>query len=151
MGKDKKLMKFFSRKQIIIAVVSDALFALGFIVAIIAALVSPIIYNIIILALYTLLYLLRGTILKPRAFGNIKESSTDYPLSFAVIRIFFPGSDHEVIHKVADKSGKYYCLVPNGNYYAKIENKNPDESYSLIHTSETIEVKKGYINKKFKI
>jgi hypothetical protein len=89
--------------------------------------------------------------LKPRAFGNIKEIGTKNPLSFAIIRVFFAGGDHEVIYKVADKTGKYYCLVPNGKYYTKIEIKNPDESYSLVHTSEPIEVKNGYINKKFEV
>lgn len=149
--KDKKLMKFFSRRQIWIARISDILFILGFIVAIISTIVSPISYNIAILTLYVLMYLLRKTILKPRAFGNIHEKTTEYPLPFAVLRVFFPGSDHEVIHKVADKTGRYYCLVPNGIYYTKIESKNPDESYSLVHTSEPIDVKRGYINKKFKV
>lgn len=149
--RDKKLMKFFSRRQIWIAKISDVLFALGFVVAIVATLVSPVIFNILILALYVLMFLLRKTILKPRAFGNIKEKGTEYPLPFAVVRVFFSGSDHEVIHKVADNTGKYYCLVPNGTYYTKIENKNPDESYSLVHTSDPIDVKRGYINRKFRV
>jgi len=72
-------------------------------------------------------------------------------LSFAIMRIFFAGSDHEIAHKVTDQTGRYYCLVPNGRYYTKIEVKNPDESYSLVHISDPIEVKKGYINKKFEV
>lgn len=149
--RDKKLMKFFSRKQIWIARVTDALFILGFLISIIANLVSPGIYNIAVLVIYVLMYILKKTILKPRAFGHVKEKISSNPLSFAILRIFFAGSDHEVIHKVADKTGRYYCLIPNGTYYAKIESKNLDESYSVIHTSEPIEVKKGYINKRFEI
>jgi uncharacterized protein YegL len=149
--KDKKLMKFYSRRDVWVARITDFLFAAGFIITIISVLVSPIIYNFIILALYLLMLVLKKTLLKPRAFGYIKEKNTNNPLSFAVIRVFFTGSEHEVIHKVTDMTGKYYCLVPNGKYYTKIENKNLDQSYNLVHTSESIEVKKGYINKKFEV
>jgi len=149
--KDQKLMKFFSRRELWVARISNLLFAFGFIVTLISVIVSPVIYNIVIFALYLIMFVLRKTVLKPRAFGNVRQKETKNPLSFAIIRVFFAGSDHEVIHKVADKTGKYYCLVPNGTYYTKIENKNPDESYTLIHTSEPIEVKSGHINKKFEV
>lgn len=149
--KDKKLMKFFNRRDLWIARVSNLLFYIGFIVTVIAVIVSPVIYNIAILVLYIILFILKRTILKPRAYGYVKQLLTEYPLSFAIVRIFFAGGENEVIHKITDKTGKYYCLIPNGKYYAKIENKNVDETYSLVHTSELIEVKNGYINKKFEI
>lgn len=149
--KDQNLMKFFSRRELWTSRVSNLLFYLGFIITIISTLITPIIYNLIILGLYLLMFILRKTILKPRAFGHINNRETENPLSFAVIRVFFAGGEHEVIHKVADKTGKYYCLIPNGTYYTKIENKNSDESYSLVHTSDPIEVKNGYLNKKFKV
>ncbi len=149
--KDKKLMKFFNRRDIWIARISNLLFYIGFAITIIAVIVSPVTYNIAILAVYLVLFILKRTILKPRAYGHVKQLLTKDPLSFAIIRIFFAGGENEVIHKITDKTGKYYCLIPNGKYYAKIENKNMDESYSLVHTSEPIEVKNGYINKKFEI
>ena len=147
--RDQKLMKFFSRRELWIARIADLLFYFGFVTAIITILVSPIIFNIVILAIYLLLFILKRTILKPRAFGSVWQKESHDPLSFAIIRIFFVGGNREVAHKVTNKTGKYYCLLSNGNYYVKIEKKNPDESYSLVYTSEPIEVKKGYINKKF--
>ncbi|MFA6251698.1 MAG: carboxypeptidase-like regulatory domain-containing protein [Candidatus Paceibacterota bacterium] len=149
--KEKKLMNFFSKKQLWLSRISNIIFYSGFIVTIIAVITSPITYNIVILALYGLMYILKNTILKPRTYGSIKEKISANPLSFAVLRVFFSGSQNEITHKVADKTGKYYCLIPNGTYYIKIENKNADESYSLVHTSGSIEVKKGYINKKFEV
>ena len=89
--------------------------------------------------------------MKPRAYGFVNNKITQNPLSFAIMRIFYAGSENEVIHKVTDQTGKYYCLVPNGNYYAKIENKNDDQSYTLVHVSKPIEVKNGYISEKFEI
>jgi len=149
--KDKKLMRFFSQRDIWISRISETLFFFGLTIAIIATITTTAIYNIAILSVYLVLFILKRTILKPRAFGHIKQKGTKNPLSFAVVRVFFDGSNNEIIHKVTDKTGKYYCLVPNGKYYTKIESKNPDESYSLIDTSLPIEVKNGYINKKFEV
>lgn len=149
--RDKKLMKFFKKRDLWISKISEILFFFGFIVAMIATFVAPAFYNIVILVIYVFLYISRKTILKPRAFGYIRQKFDKNPLSFAIIRAFFPGSDHEVVHKVADKTGKYYCLIPNGRYDIKIDNKNLDGTYSSININEPVEVKNGYINKKFEI
>ena len=149
--RDQKLMKFFSKRDLWIARISNVLFIFGFIVTLVAALISPAIYNIGILVVYLLLFILKRTILKPRAFGFINTKDTKNPLSFAIMRVFYAGSDSEVIHKVTDQTGKYFCLIPNGTYYTKVENKNPDESYTLVHTSEPIEVKDGYLSEKFEV
>ncbi len=149
--KDKKLMKFFSKRDIWISRISNFIFYFGFLLTIIIVMVSPNAYNFIILGVYLVMAILNNTILKPRSFGRIKYRENDTPLSFAIMRIFSKDSDREVIHKVTDKTGKYFCLIPNGLYYAKIENKNFDETYSPAHISGLIEVKKGYLNKEFHI
>lgn len=149
--KDQKLMKFFSKKELWLARISDILFTLGFLVSLISVIVSPVIYNIMIFSLYIILFIFRKLVLKPRAIGYIRHKLNQNPLSFAIMRVFFAGSEQEVIHKISDMSGRYYCLIPNGNYFVKIENKNPDESYSLVHVSEPIEVKKGHISKNFEV
>jgi len=148
---DQHLMKFFGKRELWIARIANILFIFGFIFTIISVIFSPILFNIIILFIYILLLVLKRTILKPRAYGHIKEKITKNPLSFAILRVFFTEGDYEFIHKVTDKTGKYYCLVPNGKYYVKIEKKNEDESYTLVYTSRTIEVKKGYINERFEV
>ena len=149
--RDKNIMRFFSKRDLWIARVSNILFILGFIVTLVAVIASPVFYNFVILAVYLILFILKRTVMKPRAYGYINNKATKNPLSFAIMRVFYAGSENEVIHKVTDKTGKYYCLVPNGKYYTKIENKNDDQSYSLVHVSEPIEVKNGYISEKFEI
>ncbi len=148
---DQKLMKFFSRKELFIARLTNFLFIIGFLISLIAVSVSPVTYNWIIFLVYIIMFLLNRTILKPKALGSIKHKEIDSPLSFAIMRIFSSVSNSEVSHKVTDKLGRYYCLISNGTYYTKIENKNIDESYSLVYTSDPIEVTNGYINKKFNI
>jgi hypothetical protein len=68
------------------------------------------------------------------------------------MRIMLPEGNIEISHKIADKYGRYYCLVPKGKYYVKIENKNDDGSYSLVYTSPIINASKsGIIKEKFEI
>lgn len=149
--KDQKLMKFYSKRDVFIARLSNFLFYFGFVITLVSVIAQPKTYNLIILGIYVLMFILRSTILRKKPFGTIKEAFNGNPLSFAVIRVFSTETDHEIIHKVSDKTGKYYCLVPNGVYYVKIQRKNEDGSYTEIHKSGNIEVKNGYIGKKFKI
>ena len=149
--KDKKLMKFFSKRDIWISRIINLFFYLGFIITVVVLFASYSTYNLVIFCIYILMFVLKNTILKPRSYGRIKEKETDAPSSFAIMRVFANGTEREIVHKVADKTGKYFCLVPNGLYYTKIENKNDDESYSPALISPPIEVKNGYINKKFEI
>ncbi|NVN97198.1 carboxypeptidase regulatory-like domain-containing protein [Candidatus Nomurabacteria bacterium] len=150
--KDHKLMKFFSRRDIILYHISNVLFTIGFAFTIIEVFIIPSLSVYIALGFYVVLLILKNTVIRSTSsYGRVKDKLNDDPLSFSIVRVYSLSSNNEVIHKVADKTGKYYCLLPNGKYYSKIENKNTDGSYTLVHTSEAIEVKRGYLNKVFKI
>ena len=60
------------------------------------------------------------------------------------VRIYFSTRER-------DKNGKYFCLIPNGNYYVKIEKKNSNGDYTHVLTSEPIEIKKGYLDINFEV
>ena len=150
--KNKGLMKFYSNLDMMLRKISDFFFVIGFVVAVIAVFAAPYPYNTIIMVAYLVLLLLRILGVRPKAFGNITEKASGNPLSFAILRIMSPSGDREISHKVADQYGRYYCLVPKGQYYVKIEKKNDDGSYSLAYTSQVIDAsKKGIIKEKFKI
>jgi len=149
--KDQKLMRFYSRKDLFVAKLSNFLFSFGFIITLLSVLIQPKKYNIVILSIYVLLFILRKTIFKKKPSGSVYYAFNSNPLSFAIMRFYSSTNDHEITHKVTDKNGKYYCLIPNGNYYIKVERKNEDGSYTQIYKSENIEVKKGFIDKKIKI
>jgi hypothetical protein len=87
---------------------------------------------------------------KPKVYGRITFKSGE-PMSFALIKIFSPETNIEITRRVADRYGRYYCLVSPGKYYVKIEKKNEDGSYSGIYTSSIIDAsKKGIIKNNFK-
>jgi len=137
--------RFFSNKIV------DLFFFFGFFVAVIAYFFAPHPYNLIILFSYIFLFILRKIGLKPKAGGYVMEKDTGFPLSFAVIKIFLPDIDKEILRRVASKTGKYFCLVPPGVYYVKVEKKNDDGSYSHVYTSSNINAKKGIIKEDFKV
>lgn len=150
--KSKVLVAFYSKFDLFFRKISDILFIIGFVVASISFVFAPYPYNTIVLVIYLLLLLMRALGVKPKPFGFITEKLTKKPLAFAVLRIVEPESGKEIASKVADKYGRYYCLLPRGRYYVKIEKKNDDQTYSLVHISPIIDTsKKGIIKKRFEI
>ncbi len=148
---DKKLMSFYSRRDRIIKKFSDIMFVLGFAVAAIAFMVAPQPYNIGIFVLYIFLFLMRVLGLKPKASGSVTEKTTGEPLSFAIVRIYSVALGRELMHRIADKFGRYYALVPQGQYYITVERKNADESYTMVYTSPVMEAKRGVINQSVEV
>jgi len=149
--RDMKVMKFFSQKQIWWNYLLIVLFAVGLVFSLIATTILPSLFNFIILGIYFCLFVLRLFVLKPRPSGIVQYQKDNIPLAFAIIRAFQANTNQEITHKVTDQYGRYYCLVPNGKYYVKIDEKNIDESYTTVFNSGLIEVKKGYIKEKFKV
>ncbi len=148
--RDQKLMTFYSKRDIWISRISGALFSVGFFISTLAFVTNPTKYNVVIFALYILLYILREVGLKTRKSGRVRNAS-GAPLSFAVVRVFTAKTMTEIATRVCDKIGVYYCLVSNGDYVVTIEQKNPDESYTKVYTSGIIHVTKGFINEDFKV
>jgi hypothetical protein len=146
----KEIMKFYSRREKILRIVTDWIFRIGFLVSLISLFLVSAPYNLIIFGLYLVLWSLRMIGLTQKALGSLAEKDGS-PLSFAIIRIFDAELKVEITNKVANKIGRYYCLVNKGTYYVKVEKKNNDESYSEIFTSPVFEAKNGIINQNFTI
>ena len=146
----QNFMKFYSKRDRILARVTAILFFFGFFVALAAVLSSPKTYNIIIFSLYLVLALIRRVGLKTRALGQITDSE-DNPLSFSIIKVFTADLKNQITQRATDKYGRYFCLVPNGNYRVAIERKLEDGSYTQIFTSEPMSVDAGIIKKDFKV
>jgi len=146
----KKLMRFYSQREKITRIATDWIFRIGFVVSLISLFLVSAPYNLIIFGLYLVLAALRKFGLRQKALGSLTEKNGN-PLSFAIIRVYYSDLKTEVTNKVADKIGRYYCLVPKGSYYIKVEKKNDDESYSEVFTSPVFEAKNGIIDRSFVI
>ncbi|MDD5146707.1 MAG: carboxypeptidase-like regulatory domain-containing protein [Candidatus Pacebacteria bacterium] len=150
--RDKKLMKFHSKADMVFsAKVAVLIFIAGFIMAIIALVTSPYPYNIITFILYILVLISNLLGLRPKFTGRITDIITGEPFSFAILRVVLPLQNKEMFSRACDRLGRYYCLVPPGDYYIKIDKKNFDGSYSQIYTSHKLNAKKGIIDQHFRV
>ncbi|MDP3882667.1 MAG: hypothetical protein Q8Q48_01270 [Candidatus Staskawiczbacteria bacterium] len=150
--KDRKLTKFYSTWDMALRKFSDAVYFIGFIIALIAVFAAPYPYNSIIFGLYVFLFILRMFGIKPKSYGSITNKNTKNPVPFAILRVMEPDTNRELSHRVTDRYGRYFCLVPKGRYYVKIDNKNNDGSYSSVYESGIIDASKtGIIKERFKI
>ena len=131
---------------------SEPSFIIGFAVSVMVLLLAPRPYNYGIFAVYIVLLGIRGLMsalgLKPRGYGYISDKKTGNPLSFAIVKVIMPSTKTEITHKVADKYGRYYCLVPKGRYSITVERKNKDESYTMVYQSSIIDAPQGIIKEK---
>ncbi len=141
----KGVMKFYSPHSVFATKLSNFIFYLGFFVSFIALVFAPQPYNILIAGVYILLSILRMLGLKPRTHGMLSDRSTGQPLSFAIVRVFSRVIG-QIKQVVADEYGRYYCLIPPGNYSFTVEKKNADESYTKVYESKEIDVKNGIIH-----
>ena len=147
----KKLIRYYSNRDRWLLHLSDVLFAVGFIVASIAVLAAPKTYNIVVFGLYAILFFVRRRGLHSRPFGYIQEAETGFPVSFGIIRISSVGTGVEIMHRVTDASGRYYCLLPNGEYNVRIDHKLADGGYQTVMANTKVLVTKGFLAKNFAV
>ncbi len=144
------IFHFYSKRERSLARISNYLFIFGFIVSAVALAFSPKIYNVVIVVLYVGMFFIRRMSFKSSAKGRLLDQNNS-SLPFALVRVFSSATDVEIAHKVADQMGRYHLLVPKGSYYVKIEKKNDDGSYSLVKTTEVMQIENGVLNKVFKV
>ena len=148
---NKNILTYYSYTDLFKAVIFKWLFYAGFVVSVIAALITSQIYSWIILGLYVPLFILRLTNFKLRSYGSVLEKDTGKPFSFAVVRVCLAKSGREISSTVCDIRGRYFALVNNGEYYVKIEKKTDEGDYRTVLVSDVFEIKKGVINRTFEV
>ncbi len=148
---EQKRLAYFKRRDVTIAHISNFFFGLGFIIAAISLISAHTTYNSIVFIIYLVLFLIRRYIPRFKASGSISDSISDDPLSFAIVRVLSTVTGQEISHKVADRLGNYYCLVPNGKYNIIVDKKNVDGSYTKVAMPYPVVVDKGYLSESFKV
>ncbi len=150
-AKNKNLMKFYSRRDLFLAKTASVLFILGIVSSLVLMFMTPVPINFIILCFYGVVLILRAFGVRPKKPGYVIEKETGFPLSFGIIKIFSAEIGREVAHVVIGKTGKYYTLVPNGEYYMQIMKKTGEDTYEKVFQGEDFAVRGGYIGKVFKV
>ncbi len=149
-AENKKLMKFYSKRDLFFARIANTLFIAGFVSSVILFLTNMSTLNSIILGLYVLILVLRFFGIKPKQSGYAFDVDGT-PLSFGILRLFSVELGREVAHTVVGKTGRYYMLTPNGEYYLKVSKKTGEDSYEEVLTTGAFRVKGGYVNEKISL
>ena len=141
------IFHYFTIKNEILNKIFKVLFLVGFILSVGTALLYPGLWNYSIIFIYIII-----AILGILGAGPVHGAQIMYqgkPLSYAYLQVFNAHLHNEVAHRVANEQGQYYILIPNGDYYMTISQRNPDGSKTLVHTTEPFEITKGVINENF--
>lgn len=137
----------------IIGKVLNLLFWVGFALTAYNVFLHPIKWNIIMFAIYIVLFIISELGLPPKtSMGAVFERLTETPIASALVRIYSATTGVEVGRKVTDEDGYYYALVKDGMYQVTVQKQQPDGNHGpVIHKSEPIQVKKGVLSHKIEI
>lgn len=128
--KDRKLLRFYARLSALQTRLVSWFFSVGFFASVVLLFLSYNPLNIAIALLYIGVGIIHSITQRSRISGVVLERGTKLPLPFAIVRVYSADGATEIAHTVSDRYGRYYALVPPGNYQVRIERKNNDGSYS---------------------
>ncbi|MGI9118115.1 MAG: carboxypeptidase-like regulatory domain-containing protein [Minisyncoccia bacterium] len=144
--RQQTLMKYHKTHELFWVRLANVFFFVGYIVSILSWYTKASTYNMVVVALYTLMLILKYTALRPKPRSYV-VSPKGNPYPYAIVHIL--RNDKDFMKKITNKNGQFYCLIPNGVYEVNIEKKNLDGSYSPVMVKHTVVVKKGYMDEKF--
>jgi surface protein len=136
------LTHFYQKHDYTNAHLSNILFIIGGILATLALFFAPQPYNLMIFALYIVFLIIKILKLKPRQYSTITKSDGT-PMN-GIIHFNSPTQGKEVMKKPI-LNGKFYALIPNGNYVAVIEERVNTNEYVKVGERE-VEVKEGIVS-----
>ena len=139
------LMRLSSRREKIKLLILDSLYIIGFILAILALLITPSGWNFSVVSLYITIFAIQ-TFWRVRQHPiTIKDATSGEPYSYAVVRIFLDGLNQEIKRIIADEFGRFFALVSPGKYYITIDAKGLDGSYTRVYRSAVMNLNKGLL------
>ena len=143
------LMGYLTKQSPIWNIIAKVLFVAGFAFSAIVTYLYPSNTNYIVLGLYVLVLILSVIGFGSITAGTITQAGK--PLANVLVRLYNANLRTETGHRTTDSEGHYYILVPNGKYYATVEEHLPDGTSQVIYTSEVFEISQGVMNESFKI
>jgi hypothetical protein len=143
-------LTYFKKRDVIFGKISQVLFIGGFLFSLIALFATPTFFQILVTLVYVIIFFVRRCDPKLKATGFISKTDGT-PLPFAIIRLLSIATGQEIAHKVADKVGRYYAIVPNGTYTVVVDEKTESGAYIKHTLSDTYTVTKGYLSEEVSI
>lgn len=103
-----------------ISSINGVVYYVGFVISLLAAVLSPSILNIIILIVFALQSVLYRTARRGRA-GRVVDLATGQVIKGVFVRVFDENAGRQIASTVTDSEGKYNILLRPGTYLLKLE------------------------------
>lgn len=137
--------RFYTRRKIWLNRLWKLIFVLGFSFSLLAVIVTPSWWNMVMVVLYIVLYLFNRFWPNRHRPVVISSVKTGEPLPFAIVKFFLPEVNQQIKSVVADKYGRIFVLVRPGVYYYTVEEKLADGNYKEVFRSSVINLPKGVL------
>jgi hypothetical protein len=149
--RERYLTRLYTLELKWFSTLSDIFYAIGFITATIVTFASPTLYNVVVFGIYTALYITRRRNKENKPYGHILFKDTKDPLPFAILRVMSADTHAEVVYRITDITGRYFCHLPNGNYLVRVDKKVLDGTYKTVAENIPVVVDKNYLAETFYI
>lgn len=146
-----KHYRYYSELRQGLEIVSLWLYRAGFLLAGYTAVTDPAWQSVGVLLAFTVIGFLHYAGFGPRPYGKIVEKSTGKPLAYALVTTREALSGEEVKRTITDEFGRYYALVPDGNYTVTVAKREIDGSYSPVYTSGAFLIRRSVVHRSFNI
>jgi Carboxypeptidase regulatory-like domain len=146
-----KQYKYYSELRQGLEALSLWLYRAGFLLAGYTAVTDPAWESVGVLLAFAVIGFLHYAGFGPRPYGKIVEKSTGKPLAYALVTAREALSGEEVKRTITDEFGRYYALVPDGNYTVTVAKREIDGSYSPVYTSDAFQIRRSVVHRSFNI
>lgn len=124
----------------------EVMFLFGFLVAIIVWVLSPTLFNQIMIWFFIALWILRKFGFKKKNWGLVLDKKTKKPIPLASLKVFYEKLSAQIHSTIVDPFGRYLLLVDPGKYDVLVEEK-ADGKYKPLEKYQGIKAPSGVLNK----
>ncbi len=111
---NKKIKSHTSKFRIFKEYFFTFIHVVGFIYTAIVTFLFPNLWNIVMLSLYVIIFIIK-LIIKKKKFG-IVSTNDDKPVPFSIVNLYNKSTKKKEAFAITDVIGRYYLLAENGNY-----------------------------------
>lgn len=140
-----RTMKSYAGSERLFFGLSSFFMTFGFFTAVILVIGTTSFFNITLLGIALVLYILKPQTLCARPFGYITDGRSGDPLSFGIVRISSGVTGADIVDCVLDAVGKYSYSLPKGSYLLRVDRKNFDVGYHTLMKNIPITTKKNVV------
>lgn len=138
-------MKSYAGSERLFFSLSSFFMTFGFFTAVVLVIGTTSVFNITLLGIALVLYILKPQTLCAQSFGYITDGKSGDPLSFGIVRISSGVTGTDIVDCVLDAVGKYSYPLPKGSYLLRVDRKNFDVGYHTLMKNIPIVTKKNVV------